>query len=108
LMEVGCLSSRNESFSNAILEYMAAGLPVVATDVGGNREAVVAGVTGFLTPVGDAGAFAKAVITLLDDKGLRKTMGERALAHCRERFGMDACIRRLESYYESLLKDGTE
>jgi glycosyltransferase involved in cell wall biosynthesis len=104
LMEIGCLSSKSESFSNAILEYMAAGLPVVATDVGGNREAIVNGVTGVLTPVGQAGAFAKAVISLLDDGALRKAMGGRAKAHCREKFGMEACLRRLENYYESLLK----
>jgi len=103
LMEVGCLSSTNESFSNAILEYMAAGLPVVATDVGGNREAIVDGVTGLLTPVGDAEAFAQAVISLLDDEKLRQAMGTRARERCRERFGMDACIHRLESYYESLV-----
>jgi L-malate glycosyltransferase len=103
LMEIACLSSRNESFSNAILEYMAAGLPVVATDVGGNREAIIDGVTGFLTPSGDAEAFAKAVSSLLDDESLRKAMGERAKARCREQFGMESCIRRLEDYYQSLL-----
>jgi len=105
-MEVACLSSKNESFSNAILEYMAAGLPVVATDVGGNREAIVDGVTGFLTPAGDAGRFAKAVIALLDNPGLRKSMGERGRKHCVERFGIEACIQRLQDYYESLAKGG--
>ena len=47
-MSIACLSSESEGLSNAILEYMAAGLPVVATDVGGNREAVVDSETGFL------------------------------------------------------------
>ena len=105
-MEVACLSSNNESFSNAILEYMAAGLPVVATDVGGNREAMVDGVTGLLTPVGDAGAFAKSVISLLDDETSRKAMGERGRERCRAHFAMDASIRRLERYYESLFTGG--
>lgn len=104
LMEVGCLSSKNESFSNAILEYMAAGLPVVATDVGGNREAVLNGITGYLTPAGEASAFAEAVIRLLDDENLRKAMGFRARERCREHFSMDACIRRHEDYYESFLR----
>jgi len=106
LMEVACLSSRNESFSNAILEYMAAGLPVVATDVGGNREAIVEGVTGFLTPPKDSAAFAKAVISLLDNRSLRDQMGQSARERCRERFSMEACVHRLEKYYESLLDGG--
>jgi L-malate glycosyltransferase len=104
LMDVGCISSLNEGFSNAILEYMARGLAVVATDVGGNREAVVDGVTGFLTPAGDETTFARRVITLLEDEALRKTMGAGGRARCTERFEMKATIRRYEHYYQSLLK----
>jgi glycosyltransferase involved in cell wall biosynthesis len=103
LMAMGCLSSTSEGFSNAILEYMAAGLAVVATDVGGNREAVVDGVTGFLTPVADEKTFARRVISLLEDNSLRKQMGERGRARCAECFTIEACIRRTESYYRSLL-----
>lgn len=108
LMEVGCISSLNEGFSNAILEYMAAGLAVIATDVGGNREAVVDGGTGFLTPAGDEATFARRVISLLEDEALRKTMGERGRARCIERFEMKASIRQYERYYESLLKGSAE
>ena len=50
---VGVLSSKAEGFANAILEYMSVGLPVVATDVGGVREAVVEGETGYIVPSGD-------------------------------------------------------
>ena len=104
LMELGCLSSLNEGFSNAILEYMAAGLAVVATDVGGNREAVIDGVTGFLTASGDEKTFADRVISLLEDGTLRKAMGERGRARCRELFEMGSCIRQHEQYYQSLLE----
>lgn len=104
LMKLGCISSLNEGFSNAILEYMAAGLAVVATDVGGNREAVVDGVTGFLTPAGDELAFARRVIFLLEDETSRKAMGKRGRALCEERFEMEASIRRYERYYQALLK----
>ena len=103
LMEVGCLSSLNEGFSNAILEYMATGLAVVATDVGGNSEAVIDGVTGFLTASGDEKAFADRVISLLEDKALREGMGERGRARCEELFGMESCIRQHERYYQSQL-----
>jgi glycosyltransferase involved in cell wall biosynthesis len=104
LLQLGCLTSLNEGFSNAILECMAAGLPVVATDVGGNREAVVDGVTGFLTPAGDEKIFAQRVISLLEDDDLRKKMGECGRARCAEHFSMEACVREHEKYYESLLQ----
>ena len=104
LLQLGCLTSLNEGFSNAILECMAAGLPVVATDVGGNREAVVERVTGFLTPAGDEKIFAQRVISLLEDDDLRKKMGECGRARCAEHFSMEACVREHEKYYESLLQ----
>jgi glycosyltransferase involved in cell wall biosynthesis len=104
LLQLGCLTSLNEGFSNAILECMAAGLPVVATDVGGNREAVVDGVTGFLTPAGDEKIFAQRVISLLEDDDLRKKMGECGRARCAEHLSMEACVREHEKYYESLLQ----
>lgn len=65
---VGVLVPRkNEGLSNSILEYMAAGLPVVATDCGGNREIVESGVTGLVVPCGDAEAVAKAIEHVLQN-----------------------------------------
>lgn len=65
---VGVLVPRkNEGLSNSILEYMAAGLPVVATDCGGNREIVENGVTGFIVPCGDAAAVARAIVHVLQN-----------------------------------------
>jgi glycosyltransferase involved in cell wall biosynthesis len=108
LMKIGCLSSSTEGFSNAILEYMAAGLAVVATDVGGNREAIVDGVTGFLTPEGDEAALASRVLFLLRDEDTRLAMGRRGRARCAERYDMQACVRRHEDYYLSLRKSADE
>jgi glycosyltransferase involved in cell wall biosynthesis len=101
-MDVACLSSATEGFSNAILEYMAAGLPVVATDAGGNAEAVQHGVTGFIVPHGDAEAFAAPIITLLKDDTERAAMGRRGLDRCRERFEIGVAMRRYEAYYAAL------
>ena len=67
--------SHQEGFSNAILEAMAAGLPVVACDVGGNPEAVVDGVTGRLVPPGDPTTLAKAMAEILADPGKGKVHG---------------------------------
>ena len=101
-MSVACLSSESEGLSNAILEYMAAGLPVVATDVGGNREAVLDGETGFLVRERTPAAFARPLIELLQNEDLRVRMGKNGLARCRSNFEMGQTIRDLENYYSAL------
>jgi len=73
--DIFVLPSRSEGFSNAILEAMAASLPVVATNVGGNAEAVKDGVTGFLVPSEDPAALSAAVARLLSDPSQAKLMG---------------------------------
>jgi glycosyltransferase involved in cell wall biosynthesis len=98
-MSIGCLSSRSEGFSNAVMEYMSAGLPVVATDVGGNGEAIVHGETGYLVAGRTAEAFAAPLVKLLRDEQLRLEMGRRGLERCREHFEIRACMRKLEDYY---------
>ena len=87
----------------SILEAMAAGLPVVASDVGGVSEAVVDGETGLLVPAGDADALAAAVGRLLADADERRRLGERGHAVARERFDV-ARFRRehLELYHREL------
>ena len=98
-MCIGCLSSESEGFSNAVLEYMAVGLPVVATDAGGNAEAVRSGVTGHIVPHGDPAALAGPIIELLQDDTKRAEMGRRSLERCREHFDLPVAIRRHELYY---------
>ncbi|MCO5060630.1 MAG: glycosyltransferase [Kiritimatiellae bacterium] len=74
--EIGVLvPNRNEGLSNTILEYMAAGLPVVATDCGGNRELVEEGRTGYIVRPGDANALADRLIALLNNPQLARHMG---------------------------------
>jgi glycosyltransferase involved in cell wall biosynthesis len=98
-MSIGCLSSESEGFSNAILEYMAAGLPVVATDVGGNGEAVRHGETGLLARDRTPESFAAPIIELLRDEGQRRSMGRLGFERCRELFSMDVYIEHLQAYY---------
>jgi glycosyltransferase involved in cell wall biosynthesis len=98
--------SREEGFSNAILEAMAAGLPVVACDVGGNPEAVTDGETGRLVPSRNAEAFASAVAELLGDPGKRKAMGEAGRHRASGRFSLDRMVGEMESLYESLARGG--
>lgn len=103
-MSIGCLTSFSEGFSNAIMEYMAAGLPAVAIDVGGNRDAIIDGETGYLVPERSPEAFAKPLIELLRDEDLRAGMGEKGFQRCVDYFEVGKTIGQLEEFYESLVK----
>jgi len=105
-MHIGCLSSLSEGFSNSILEYMAAGLPVVASDVGGNAEAIDEVQTGFLVRDRAPESFAAPILRLLRDEPLRVRMGGNGHAACRARFSMDTAVQELEAYYQALLETG--
>jgi glycosyltransferase involved in cell wall biosynthesis len=77
---------------NASLEALAAGVPVVATDVGGAREQIIDGVCGRLTPRRDNTALADAIVDLAHDTARRAAFAEAGLAHIRERFSMDRML----------------
>ena len=100
--DVCVLSSAAEGFSNAILEYMAAARPVVATDVGGAREAVVEGETGHLVAAGDDAALAARIVALLKDPARAREMGERGRRRVAEQFSCAAQLERTEALYERL------
>jgi glycosyltransferase involved in cell wall biosynthesis len=97
------LSSRSEGFPRSVLEAMRAGLPVVATNVGGVPEAVVNGVNGLLVPPGDPGALAASLERLLDDGELRKRMGAEARRTYQNRFGFDRMAEETVEVYRSVL-----
>jgi glycosyltransferase involved in cell wall biosynthesis len=102
--DVGVLPSHQEGFSNALLEYMAAGLPVVATNVGGNRDAVVDGKTGFLVPAASPDALSKALDRMRLDASLRPNMGQEGRARVSECFSLTHCVNAYEVFYRSLLE----
>lgn len=94
--------SFEEGFSNAILEAMAAGLPVIATAVGGSPEVIEEGVTGHLIPARDAGAIFDAISDLFRDHERARRMGEAGRCRVARRFSMDVTVREYESLYEEL------
>jgi glycosyltransferase involved in cell wall biosynthesis len=102
--DVCVLSSRAEGFSNSILEYMAAGRPVVATDVGGAREAVVHGETGFVVPAGDDEALAAHLVRLLEQPAEARAMGEAGRRRVLEKFSCEAQLAETHGLYERLLE----
>jgi glycosyltransferase involved in cell wall biosynthesis len=96
-------SSGTEGFSNSIIEYMSAARAVVATDIGGAREAIVEGETGYVVPPGDERAMAGRIISLLLDPERAGQMGERGLQVVKEKFSCAAQVERVENLYERLL-----
>lgn len=100
---VGVLSSKAEGFANAILEYMAAGLPVVATDVGGVREAIVEGETGHIVASGDDEAMAARIIQILQDDEKARMMGARGKAIVSEKFSSEHHLHNTLELYDELL-----
>jgi glycosyltransferase involved in cell wall biosynthesis len=97
------LSSTAEGFSNSILEYMAAACPVVATDVGGAREAVLEGQTGYLVKPGDDQAMAARLIDLLRNSAQAEEMGRCGRETVAQKFSSEAQLARAENLYETLL-----
>lgn len=93
-----------EGFSNAILEAMAAGVPVAASDAGGNPEAVEDGVTGILFPPGDSRALSSAILGLLRDPARAAEMGRAARERAREGFRMERMVSAVEETYLELLE----
>jgi L-malate glycosyltransferase len=100
--DVSALASLSEGFPNSLVEAMAAGRPVVATDVGGNPDAVRPS-TGVLVPPGDPSAFARALEPMLADEDLRRRVGAAALKIARSEYHVDAVIPSLERMYVGLL-----
>lgn len=96
--DVGVLCSHEEGFSNAVLEAMAAGLPMVVTDVGGNAEAVQDGDTGYVVPARNPAALADALLKIANDPD-RQAMGERGHQRVIANFSMSACINAYQGLY---------
>jgi len=97
--DVGVLASTAEGLPNAILEYMAAGLPVVATKVGGVPEVVQDGVSGLLVPPEDSAALAGALLRLLRDEQFAQRLGKAGRQHVTDKFNFNLVLHSLNKIY---------
>ncbi|HVO91163.1 MAG TPA: TIGR03088 family PEP-CTERM/XrtA system glycosyltransferase [Casimicrobiaceae bacterium] len=102
--DIFALPSRAEGISNTILEAMACGVPVVATDVGGNAELVAVAQSGDLVPPRNPAALADSIARLARDKALRMRMGAAARASAVTQFSLDEMVRRYALVYDGELK----
>ena len=89
--------------SCSILEAMASGLPVVATDVGGNHELVEDGRTGFLVPAHDTDALSRRLRDLVENAELRRELGQAGRKRARECFALEQMFERYLAIYDGLL-----
>lgn len=103
-MDVFVLASLEEAFPISILEAMAAARPVVATEVGGVREAVIDGETGFVVPPRDAGALARAVSELLRDENKRRAFGRTGRTRVVERFTLVRAAQETNEVLKATLR----
>lgn len=105
--DVTVLSSRSEGFPNSIIEALAVGCPVVATDVGGVPDIVMNNRTGMLVPPNDPAALALAINRLIRDPELRRRLGSQGREQVFRRYHSDVVIANLMTVYESLVRART-
>jgi glycosyltransferase involved in cell wall biosynthesis len=104
-LDIAVLPSHSESMSNALMEYMAGGRPIVATDVGANSRLVRADREGLIVPAGDDAAMTAAICRLLRDPGLARTLAAAARSRSEAEFGRGTMVRRFEGFYASLFNE---
>jgi glycosyltransferase involved in cell wall biosynthesis len=99
--DIGVLASKSEGLPNSVLEYLAAGLPAVATAVGGVPEIIENEVHGLLIPPENPAALATAILRLLEDLELRANLGKAGQERVRTRFNFPAVLENLRLVYEA-------
>ena len=103
IFDVSVLCSLSEGFPNSLVEAMAAGVPIVATGVGGILDAVTEGENGLLVPTKCPAELAGALCTLFGDAGLRDAMGAAGRRRAMERYQASTAVKSLEAMYDRLL-----
>jgi glycosyltransferase involved in cell wall biosynthesis len=101
---VSVLPSLSEGTSNTLLESMAAGIPVIATTVGGNPEVIQDGISGLLVPPRDSGALAAATARLLEDGDLALRLGRAGMRRVSELFSIEGSVHETEHLYQRLVE----
>ena len=104
VMDVACLISSTEGFSNSLLEKMAMAKPLVVTGVGGNKEVVIDGENGVIIPPRDYVKLTEAIISFYHSQANRKKMGEKGREIIEKYFSLQKMISNYEKFYEGIVK----
>jgi len=100
--DVFILTSRREGLPKAVMEAMAVGLPIIATDVRGNRDLVKSGENGYLVPLGNAEQTAIAIERLIDSEDLRRSMGGKSKELVKQ-YDLQNILKEMEKIYDNIL-----
>lgn len=102
-MDIICLSSNNEGTPVSLIEAQAANIPVVTTDVGGVKDILLEGETGFVVPKNNTEIYAEKVLLLIEDEKKRKKMSQNGWTFVQEKFHYTTLVKNVETYYRELL-----
>lgn len=102
-MDIICLSSNNEGTPVSLIEAQAANIPVVTTDVGGVKDILLEGETGFVVPKNNAKLYAEKVLLLVEDEKKRKKMSQNGWTFVEQKFHYTTLVKNMETYYHELL-----
>lgn len=105
--DIGLLCSHEEGFSNAVLEAMNAGLPLVVTDVGGNKEVVKDGFSGLIVPAQNPEKLAQALLKVSKDPEEMTAMGKRGQEIIQNNFSLETCVSNYDEMYKTLINNGS-
>lgn len=107
-MDIVVLNSYGEAFPRAVIEAMAASRPVIASDVGGTKEAIEEGITGFIIPPGDGATLRDRINKLATDPSLRQRLGAAGRKRVEALFSLEVNMQKTEFIYEELLESKHE
>ncbi len=102
-MDLICLTSNNEGTPVSLIEAQAANIPVITTDVGGVRDIVLDGETGFIVPKNDVESLSDKMRLLIEDENLRKKMSQNGWTFVEHKFHYTTLVKNMEEYYNSLI-----
>lgn len=102
ISDIAALPSVREGFSVSLLEFMSLGKPIIATDVGGNNEAVINGESGIIIPPMDPIALTQGILKLIQENNTAEDMGMRAMERFKENFTLQTMIQEIEKLYDTL------
>ena len=104
-MDILCLTSDNEGTPVSLIEAQAANIPVISTDVGGVRDVVEDGVTGFIVPKNSKEKFSEKLLLLINNEKKREKMSQNGWTFVKHKFHYTTLVENMESYYKKLLKE---